>query len=58
MSLEMPKQKRGADCGVYAIAVAITLLHGTIIGKYKRSQMQSHIIHRFENFHLSTFPAS
>ena len=34
-SKEMPKQKGGSDCDVYAIAVATTLLHGTKIGKYK-----------------------
>ena len=29
MSKEMSKQKGGSDCGVYTIAVATTLLHGT-----------------------------
>ena len=29
---EMLKQKGGSDCGVYAIAAATTLLHGTNIG--------------------------
>ena len=56
MSKEMPKQKGGADCGVYAIAVATTLLHGTKIGKYKSSLMRSHVIRCFENFQLTTFP--
>ena len=39
ISKEMPKQKGGSDCGMYAIAVATTLLHGTKIGKYKRTLM-------------------
>ena len=60
MSKEMPKQKGGADCGVYAIAVATTLLHGTKIGKYKRTLvlMRPHIVHCFENFQLTTFLVS
>ena len=58
MSKEMPKQKGGSDCGVYAIAVATTILHGTKIGKYKRTLMQPHIVCCFENFQLTTFPVS
>lgn len=58
MSKEMPKQKGGADCGVYAIAVATTLLHGTKIGKYNNSLMRSHVICCCENFQLTTFPVS
>ena len=58
MSKEMPKQKGGSDCGVYAIAVATTLLHGTKIRKYKRTLMQPHIVCCFENFQLTTFPVS
>ena len=58
MSKEMPKQKGGSDCGVYAIAVATTLLHGTKIGKYKRTLMRPHIVQCFENFQLTTFPVS
>ena len=56
MSKEMPKQKGGSDCGVYAIAVATTLLHGTKIEKYKRTLMRPHIVRCFENFQLTTFP--
>ena len=58
MSKEMPKQKGGSDCEVYAIAIATTLLHGTKIGKYKRKLMRSHIVRCFENFQLTTFPVS
>ena len=57
-SKEMPKQKGGSDCGVYAIAVATTLLHGTKIEKYKSSLMRSHLIRCFENFQLTTFPVN
>ena len=47
-SKEMPKQKGGSDCGVNAIAVTTTLLHGTKIEKYKSSLMRSHLICCFE----------
>ena len=57
-SKQMPKQKGGSDCGVYAVSVATTLLHGTKIGKYKSSLMRSHLICCFENYQLTTFPVS
>ena len=58
MSKGKPKQSGGANCGVYDIAVVTALLHGTNMGKYKRSLFGPHVICCFEKVQLATFPVS
>ena len=50
------KQQGDADCGVFSIAVATSLLHGHIPGPYTQSLLQAHLISCFENNLMLPFP--
>ena len=53
---KMPKQAGIADCGVFAIATATSLLYGIKPNKYTQSLLRSHLIKCFENFNFVPFP--
>lgn len=53
---DLQKQKGGTDCGVFAIAIATSLLHKVPVLKFNQSSLRDHLISCFENYMLTPFP--
>ena len=46
----LQKQEGGADCGVFAIAIAISLCHDIIPSTFNQSQLRLHLLSCFEDY--------
>ena len=53
---DMQVQKGSTDCGVFAIAVATSLLYG-INPSYKQDKMRDHLLCCLDSGSLSVFPS-
>ena len=53
---DMQVQKGSTDCGIFAIAVATSLLFGTD-PSYKQDKMRDHLLHCLHSGSLSVFPS-
>ena len=55
---QVQKQQGDVDCGVFSIAIAISLLHDLSPGPYwyKQSSLQPHFISCFQNKAMTPFP--
>lgn len=54
--MKMQKQDGPDDCGLFAIAVATSLVHGVDIGIFKQEAMRKHLLECFEKKVLCIFP--
>lgn len=57
-SLSVQQQRRGSDCGLFAIAFAYHMARGDDVTKiqFNQSQMRQHLLKCFEDQKLSPFP--
>ena len=54
--VEMQKQRGPDDCGLFAIAVATSLVHGAGLCTFRQDQMRRHVLGCFEEKLLCVFP--
>ena len=54
--MKMHKQKGPDDCGLFAIAVATSLVHSVELRTFKQNEMRQHALKCFEELSLCVFP--
>ena len=53
---DIQKQKGVTDCGIFAIAIATSLLHKIPIKTFNQLLLRPHLISCFENYKITPFP--